>query len=196
MLHISISRTSPHPWPLPHLLQAFHKRWATPQSPERDSTAQGRELPHQHRLQTGSLEQSQAWPPYRSSRYFRYSEQSCWVPGLNQGVQDADRKFSGEMAGRCIRSGRDGSGAGGPLTSQLPAPQRAGTEGHPGESLPQTPSLPIHSQLSIPADFSHPTKSMPPKSMASGPWRGTVLQDFPCLLPFPLPETPFPLSEA
>lgn len=39
-------------------------------------------------------------PPYRSSRYFRYSEQSCWVPGLNQGVQDAERKFSGEMAGR------------------------------------------------------------------------------------------------
>lgn len=38
--------------------------------------------------------------PYRSRRYFRYSEQSCWVPGLNQGVQDAERKFSGEMAGR------------------------------------------------------------------------------------------------
>jgi hypothetical protein len=36
---------------------------------------------------------------YLSSRYFKYSEQSCWVPGLNQGVQDAERKFSGEMAG-------------------------------------------------------------------------------------------------
>lgn len=36
---------------------------------------------------------------HRSSRYFRYSEQSCWVPGLNHGVQDAERKFSGEMAG-------------------------------------------------------------------------------------------------
>lgn len=148
-----------------------------PSLQEETALPRGMGLPHQHPLQTGSSEQSQAPPPYRSSRYFRYSEQSCWVPGLNQGVQDADRKFSGEMAGRCVQSGKDGSGAGGPLTSQLPAPQRAGPEGGSGESLPQTPSLPIHSQLSIPADFSHPTKSMPPKSTASGPWRGTVLQE-------------------
>lgn len=56
--------------------------------------------PFRRAMQHGGAGSPRPSPPYRSSRYFRYSEQSCWAPGLNQGVQDADRKLSGEMAGR------------------------------------------------------------------------------------------------
>lgn len=69
--------------------------------------------------------QARPGPPHRSSRYLRYSEQSCWVPGLNQGVQDAERKFSGEMAGLW---GQAGTGRSGAQEAQLCAPSHPHTK--------------------------------------------------------------------
>lgn len=88
---------SPCPSSTP-LLQALHMFEAAHLFPGSCNTAQRYWACPQGPSRPGAF--AWPWPPYRSSRYFRYSEQSCWVPGLNQGVQDAERKFSGEMAGR------------------------------------------------------------------------------------------------
>ena len=84
---------------------------AGPQPSFQEETAlpRGTGLPRSTLCRRGAPSRARPRLPYRSSRYFRYSEQSCWVPGLNQGVQDAERKFSGEMAGRCNQSGRETS---------------------------------------------------------------------------------------
>lgn len=167
MLHVSTSRTSP---PTPQLLSpsspSLPRALGPPQFPGRDSTAQG----HEGFPSTLSRRRAPASPTIQ--QVLQVLRAVLLGAGAVQGVR--------MQTGSSLEKWRDAATKAGRQTSQelrathQPAPQRAVPEGRSGESLPQTPSLPIHSQLSVP-DFS--ILQVHAFTRARHPHRETVLQE-------------------